>query len=163
MNLKQTFFLVALAIGLLLFAGGHANDSMQAVAGMRAPELMVPQADSLISEDRQSGDYTLLCFWSSTDAASRRDANLYTAWLRANADAPVKVIGVNFDDSESLFNEIVRRDSLVAADQFYVSGDTAALVAREYGLSKGEFGSVLIGPDGKIVQANPTEEFLSTL
>ena len=112
--------------------------------------------------DRFHGEYALITFWSSTDAPSRRASNLYTAWLRANPEARLRLIGVNFDDSEALFDEIVRRDSLDAKDQFYANGDTARAIADNYGLSDG-FGSVLVSPDGKIAAYNPDDATLANL
>jgi len=159
---KQTFFLIALAVGLLLFAGGYVSEHSRTAPGMSAPALALQQADSTIAIDRLRGDYVLLCFWSSTDAPSRQAANLYTAWHRAHPSAPVKVVGVNFDDSEALFREIVRRDSLEADNQYHASGDTAAVVARDYGLDKG-FGTAIIAPNGKILALNPDDATLESI
>lgn len=160
--MKKTFFLIALAVGLLLFAGGYVTEAGRTKPGMSAPALALQEADSTIAIDRLHGDYVLLCFWSSTDAPSRQAANLYTAWQRSHPDAPLKVIGVNFDDSEALFHEIVRRDSLVAENQYHAAGDTAVMVAHDYGLEKG-FGSALIGPDGKILAINPDDATLESI
>ena len=160
--MKKAFLLIALAAGLLLFAGEYANGHRHTTPGMSAPALELREADSTVAHERLHGDYVLLCFWSTLDAVSRRDANLYTAWSRSHPDAPLKVVGVNFDDSQGLFREIVRRDSLEADMQFHVSGDTAAVVARNYGLEEG-YGSALVAPDGKIVAINPPVDHLDAL
>lgn len=160
--MKKTLLIAALLVGLLLFAGGYGHGRRHTTVGDAAPVLAIPAADSVVAFDRLKGEYVILNFWSSTDAPSRRDANLYTAWLRRNPDADVRLVGVNFDDSEGLFREIVRRDSLVAADQYYVRGDTAQAIIRNYGLSDG-YGSVLINPEGKIVAYNPTDAVLDRL
>ncbi|MCM1067285.1 MAG: redoxin domain-containing protein [Muribaculaceae bacterium] len=160
--MKKTFLLIALAAGILLFAGEYAAGTRHTTPGMSAPALELREADSTVARDRLHGDYVLLCFWSTLDAVSRRDANLYTAWSRSHPDAPLKVIGVNFDDSQGLFREIVRLDSLEADNQFHVSGDTAEMVARNYGLEQG-YGSTLVAPDGKIVAINPQVDNLAAL
>ena len=72
------------------------------------------------------------------------------------------MVGVNFDTSEGLFREIVRRDSLVPQEQFYASGDTARSIYDNYGLRDG-FGAVLIDPRGRIVTHNPTDAELDAL
>lgn len=153
--MKKTFLLAALFIGMMLFASGYADSHHQRTCvGMSAPALALPTADSILTLDRLQGEFVLITFWSATDAPSREAANLYTAWSRQHPDAHLKVVGVNFDDSRGLFNEIVRLDSLVAANQYYAEGDTARVIADNYGLSGG-FGSVLINPEGKIVAFNP--------
>lgn len=53
-------------------------------------------------------------------------------------------MSVNFDDSENLFREIVRLDSLIPAQQYHAGGDTARAISNNYGLDEG-MGSLLIG------------------
>ena len=160
--MKKTFLIAALLRGLLLFAGGYAESHYKTAPGHQAPFLSMNDADSMIILDRMKGDYVLVNFWSSSDAASRRAANLYTAWQRRHPDAALKMVGVNFDTSEGLFREIVRRDSLVPQEQFYASGDTARSIYDNYGLRDG-FGAVLIDPRGRIVTHNPTDAELDAL
>ena len=160
--MKKTFLIAALLIGLLLFAGGYADSHYKTAPGHQAPFLSMNDADSMLTLDRMKGDYVLVNFWSSSDATSRQAANLYTAWQRRHPEAKLKMLGINFDDSEGLFHEIVRRDSLVAEEQFYVRGDTARAIFDNYGLSDG-FGAVLIGPDGHIIALNPTDAELDMI
>ena len=160
--MKKTFLIAALFIGVLLFAGGHSETHSRTVLGKSAPALCVERADSIISLDRLRGEYVLVNFWSSTDAASRRAAYMYTAWQRRHPGSDLQVIGVNFDDSEGLFREIVRLDSLEPAQQYHAAGDTARAITDNYGLAEG-YGSVLIDPEGKIVAYNPTENDLDAI
>ncbi len=160
--MKKTFLIAALFIGVLLFAGGYAESSHSTEIGRQAPALAYDPADSLISLDRLRGDYVLLTFWSSTDAPSRQAANLYTAWQRRHPEAPLQLVGVNFDDSQGLFNEIVRRDSLESDEQFHISGERAIEATKKYGLDQG-FGSVLINPAGTIVAYDPDPAELDAL
>ncbi len=152
--MKQTLFLIALAVGLLLFAGGYTPDHGNRIMGKSAPALMVADADSIVAHEHLHGNYVLACFWAGTDAASRAQLNEYTAWCRAHANEPLRVIGINSDKSTGLYGEIVRLDSLIAPDNFHLGADTADLVARNYGLQHG-YGAVLISPQGKIVAFNP--------
>lgn len=109
---------------------------------------------------QQQGKYVVLNFWKSTDAPSRQAANEYTAWQRSHPDSKLEVISVNLDESPALFNEIMRRDSLIQSDQYYLGGDTAQAVINSYGLNRG-LGSMLIDPSGKIIVHNPTSAQLS--
>lgn len=160
--MKKTFLIAALFIGVLLFAGGYAESRHHKPIGLHAPAIALEEADSVINLDRMRGDYVLLTFWSSTDAVSRQATNLYTAWERHNPEADLKMIGINFDDSQALFREIVRRDSLVNDQQFHISGERAKELSDKYGLDQG-FGSVLINPEGRIVAYNPSPDELTTL
>ena len=45
---------------------------------------------------------------------------------------------------------------------YHASGDTAAVVARDYGLDKG-FGTALIAPNGKILALNPDDATLESI
>lgn len=160
--MKKTFFIVALFIGVLLFAGGYADSRYRTALGHAAPALSVGRADSMITLDRMRGRYVLLNFWSSTDAASRQAVNEYRAWKRRNPDVGLELVGVNFDESEKLFREIVRLDSLCPADQYHVAGDTARAIVDNYGLDNG-YGSVLISPEGRIIAINPSDTELAGL
>lgn len=160
--MKQTFFIVALFIGVLLFAGGYADSRHQTALGKTAPSLEMANADSVVALDRLRGDYVLVNFWSSTDAPSREAANLYTAWQRRHPEADLRLIGINFDESTALFHEIVKLDSLESADQFHAAGDTATAIINSYGLGDG-LGSVLIDPEGKITAYNPTDADLDVI
>lgn len=160
--MKKTLLIAALLVGLLLFAGEFSPRASITDLGRKAPALELHDADSIVALDRLRGDYVLLNFWSATDAPSRHAANQYTAWQRMHQGSDLKLIGINFDDSEALFHEIVRRDSLENSNQFYAQGDVARDIIDNYGLEHG-LGSVLIGPDGKIIAHNPTLALLDQL
>lgn len=160
--MKKTFFLAALLIGLMVCAGGHSDSEYLTSIGRVAPQLYIKSAEDSIALDELRGNYVLVNFWNSVDAASRRDANLYTAWLRRHLGSDLRLVGINFDESEGLFNEIVRLDSLEATQQHHVSGDLAKTIIDSYSLGDG-YGSVLISPGGKIIAHNPTDEDLDAL
>lgn len=157
--MKNTILIAALVIGLLLFAGSHSLIPHHPRPGDKAPELADTRADSIVQADLRAGDYVIVNFWNSSDAESRRAANVYRAWKRRVPAAKLKIVGVNFDSSDALFREIVRLDSLEPARQVHVDGPTADAIRRDYGL-RGGYGAVLIGPDGHIVATNPSDNDL---
>lgn len=158
--MKKTILLAVLFVGVLFCAVGYADSQYRTALGHHVPSLVLPQADSVLRYDRSDGDYVLLNFWTSVDAPSRRQANEYTAWIRNNPEAPVKLISVNFDHSRGMFSEIVKLDSLIPASQYYAEGDTARAIIDNFGLNRG-YGSLLISPEGKIIAHNPTDAQLS--
>lgn len=162
MSIKKTLILAVAFLGVLLCSVGYSDSRHRTAVGKVAPAISLTHNDKTVSLDDLKGEYVVLSFWSATNAPSRRAVNIYTAWKRSHPRADFKVIGVNFDDSRTLFDEIVRRDGLNTSEQYFISGDEARAISDSYGLDGG-FGSVLIGPDGKIVAHNPTEAQLTAL
>lgn len=158
--MKKTVFIIALFIGVLVCAVGYSDSQYRTSLGKTAPAICLSDNDGTFNLDALKGKYVLLNFWKSTDAPSRRSANDYTAWLRRHPDTDVQFISVNLDESPQIYNEIMRRDSLIPATQFYAGGDTAAAISNAYGLDKG-LGSMLINPDGKIIAHNPSWDLLN--
>lgn len=162
--MKKTFLILVLFLGALICLLGYARKDYFTAIGHKAPALRVDELDNAVRSDESAGRYVLLNFWSSADAPSRRDANVYTAWLRKHPEAELSLVSVNFDKSEGLFHEIVRRDSLNASEQYNVSGNDALKVSNAYGLkSDGGYGTLLLSPAGRIVAHNPTPQQLSEL
>ena len=162
--MKKTLIIAALFIGVLLCAVGYADSRYRTSVGRQAPALWLPSQGDRASETTlaaQQGDYVMLNFWKSTDAASRQAANEYTAWLRSHPESDLKLLSINLDESPTLFYEIMRRDSLIGSSQYHLQGDTARAVIDSYGLDDG-LGSVLIDPSGKIVAHNPSQQELSS-
>lgn len=160
--MRHTILLFVICLGIVLCAVGYADSYSRTAVGDKAPALAVAEADSMVSLAGLKGKYVLLNFWNSTDAPSRRAANIYTAWKRAHPDTDLKVLSVNFDESDNLFTEIVRRDGLIADDQFHVRGDFARAIFNNYGLNRG-YGALLVDPEGLIVAHNPTEADLDVM
>ncbi len=130
--------------------------------GRKAPTLNIHDADRELTLHAMRGEYVLLNFWNSTDAASRVAANTYDRWMEKHPQADVSLLSVNFDRSEAFFHEIVRRDGLDENMQYHVSGSEAAQIRKNYALHDG-YGTVLINPEGKIIAHNPTPEELSLI
>ena len=79
--MKKTFVLLAVLIGVAICAGNYSGADFRTAPGRTAPAISVEDADRRVALDELRGDYVLLNFWSSDDAISRRDANIYSAWM----------------------------------------------------------------------------------
>ena len=160
--MKKTLIIIAAFIGVLFCAVGYSDSQYRTAIGRPAPALSVNTSDGPLNLDSLRGHYVLLNFWKSTDAPSRRTANDYTAWLRRHKNTDINLVSVNFDDSEALYREIMRRDSLIPETQYHVAGDNARAIYDGYGLDKG-LGTMLISPQGKILAHNPTWDQLNDI
>lgn len=160
--MKRTILLAVIFAGLLFCAVSYSDIHYRTAVGSEAPALKLTNDTSTMSLTDLRGSYVLLNFWKTTDARSRRAANVYTAWQRSHPESPMKLVCVNFDTNPRLFRDIVRRDDLVLAQQYPVGGDTARAVSTTFGLDKG-LGTILISPQGKILAHNPTEAQLNSL
>lgn len=157
--MKKTMTIIALFAVLFISVSAHTERVFEAEKGYKAPLIEFSQSDSTLSLADLKGRHVLLTFWSSEMPASRIDANRYDSFAR-NADKErFCLLSVNFDRSERLFREIVRRDNLSAGSQFHVEGTQAADITMAYNLSQG-YHSFLIDPTGKVVAVDPTDETL---
>lgn len=142
---------------------GYSDSKYRTSIGRQIPGIVAANAtDTLTAASLRGNGYTIINFWSATDAQSREAANLYTAWLRTHPEAPFRLVSINMDDNDALYNEIIDLDSLDVASQYYVRGDTARTIMDTYGLHHG-FGSILVNNEGRIVAHNPTPEQLDKL
>ncbi len=158
--MKKTILIFTLFVGLLITSSGFNSHIFSTNPGAIAPTVADKEISDLINQSENEGHYVLLTFWSTSDGVSRKSVNDYTAWLHANDNANVEMLSVNFDKSESLFREIVKRDGLDSEKNFNVKGVAARQIAEEFNLDKG-FGAVLIAPNGRVVCVNPTLEQLN--
>ncbi len=161
-DMKKTILITALFAGLLVISAGFNRQGVRTSLGKPAPDLEIDSIDSIINSNQSKGHYTLLTFWSATDASSRRAVNQYDAWLRNNRSTSLDIVSVNLDNSSGLFNEIVRRDNLSADTQFNVSGNEARRIKNRFELGNA-YGTMLINPEGTIVAHNPPADSLSRL
>ena len=161
-NISRTFLLAAVFVSLLIATVAYHSDRRDTSVGGHAPALTF---DSEPGEALRAlkGKYVLLCFWSSTNAPSREAVNVYTSWLRQQTATDVGMLAFNFDKSEPLFREIVKRDGLNQELQFRLSDERAARLMRDYHLSPGDYGTLLVAPDGRILAHNPSPDAIANI
>lgn len=145
------------AIGYASYTGEVYRHSE---SGFKAPVFTVSHPDDTISihslKDLR-GHYVLLSFWSSADPVSRLRVKQYDTMAKAlpdKADSLI-VLGVNFDRTRRLFDEIVKLDSLDIMHQLHASGNDARRLMAEYRMKDG-YQSFLISPDGSVLVDNPS-------
>ena len=159
---SRTIFLAALFVSLLIVSVAYHAGRATTRVGDHAPALTFESApnDALRA---LRGKYVLLCFWSSTDAASREAVAHYSSWVERQSNTDIGLIAFNFDKSEPLFHEIVKRDGLNQQLQFRLSEKGMDRLMRDYSLGKNQYGTLLIDPDGKILAHNPSTSELPRL
>lgn len=165
--MKKTLKLMMSIFVVLVFSSAFKGSGIAPVRGSIAPAVRLDNNDNVISPENYNGKYLLLNFWSAADGKSRLKANELTAAVKelnknaGNRDK-ISLVSVNFDRSEKLFREIVKRDNLDAQSQFYATGKQADKLRRAYNLQKG-LNSFLIGPDNRIVAVNPDRKDLTKI
>lgn len=160
--MKKLFSTIALFAVMLVVTSAKDSDMTYLTEGDKAPALRVENSSGAIDLKDCKGEYVLLTFWSTSDAQSRSDCNMYSSWFKKNAPENVKHISVNFDFERILFDEIVKLDNLDADTQFNLQGIAAAKLQEEYNLQEG-YGSVLIDREGRIKRFNPSVSELTSL
>ncbi len=146
--------LAALFVSLLIVSVAYHSGPLRTRVGDIAPALSF---DSKPGPALQAlkGKYVLLSFWSSTNAPSRQAVGDYSSWLRSRRNGNVGMIAFNLDRDEPLFREIVKRDGLNQSLQFRLSDKATERLMRDYRLADGQYGTLLIAPDGRILAHNP--------
>lgn len=152
--MKKLVSTIALLTGMLLASSAYNKTDGELEIGDASPSIALKSSTEEFKLEKSEGKYVLLTFWSSSDAQSRADCNAYTAWFETANPTKIQHVAVNFDSQPVLFEEIVRLDGLDEKAQFNVRGSEASLIRHDFGLDQG-YGSVLIGPDGKIASFNP--------
>lgn len=164
--MKSTLFTGMLCIVFLtmLFTAtsglGHSQATI--AKGELAPEIILESNNDKLELSNYRGENVLLTFWSSSDAKSRVECNKYDSWMKANETTQLRHIAINFDEQPALFEEIIRRDNFDATSQFHAQGKKAQQIMEAYNLNDC-YGSVLIGPDGHIIDFNPSSTTLAQL
>ena len=158
--MKKTMSIVALFILLLISVSANTSVSTKAVDNLKLSNRELIGSDSLTMKlDSLCGSYTVVHFWSASDASSRIKAIELDRYV-ASMEGRVNLLSINTDDNRRLFHEIVRLDGLDEATQFYAGSATASVSFRGCGLDHG-LQTFLLAPDGTIVEVNPTLENLS--
>ncbi len=168
----RTLKITALFAVITLTLAAHTSRMVDAAPGQIAPDIE-PKASTETTDDSTTpasffisdlkGEYVLINFWSTTDAASRVAAGTYDQLMKTNDfGGRLNLLNLNFDGNAALFDAVVRQDGLDTAMQYHLSGEAADEVARTYHLDQG-YRAILIDPNGKIVAVNPTPADITTL
>lgn len=158
--MKRCIFTIFLSIAVLILLSAYERKPTDTL--FVPNDVVIGRGDSCVFDISEvSGRNVLLTFWSSDNASSRL-SNMYYAALARKYDDMVHV-GVNFDSSRQMFEEILRRDNLDGDSlQFHVSGNDAARLINSYGLKHG-FQSYMFDPSGRIIARNPSAENVNRL
>ena len=161
--MKKTMSIIAIFAVFLVSVAAYSDKAVDASQGYTAPVFTIGQGENKMSLDQMKGKYVLLTFWASSDAKSRIACQQYSSFTRENQQEDEFChISVNFDRSEALFNEIVKRDKLQAKTQYFAQGDKASRLMADYQLENG-FNTYLIDPQGRIVAKNPSTQHLNEI
>ncbi len=147
---------------LVISVSAYSERVFEAAEGYNAPSMTIENSDTTLSLADMKGRYVIVTFWSSADADSRLRAYRYDEAAKLLPQERFCLLSVNFDRSERLFREIVRRDNLSAENHIHVDGSQANRIIHDYRLTEG-FKSLLIDPKGRIVATNPSIETLTKM
>lgn len=157
--MRNTIMLVVIFAAILIFGSKVIGVDSQPGQGEMAPDFAVTRNDSTFSLHDLRGRYVLVDFWASSDANSRLKSNEYNT-LPISPSSRLERLSINFDRSEELFDEIVKRDHLNKDEQYFAGETDYDNIIQNYGLTEG-YNSYLIDPKGKIVAVNPDNDYLS--
>lgn len=159
--MKKIFLTIALVAATLVFTSGFNEEAAAGGRGETAADIELANSFGSVSLKDYRGQYVLLSFWSSEDAASRILCASYARECAKNGKAVH--LGVNFDEQKALFDAIVDADGLDAKAQYNLTGTAAATVRHDYRLDGGTLGTLLIDPKGRIAAVNPPAEMIASL
>lgn len=158
--MKKAIKFIACFMFLTLTLSAFTDTSTAPVVGYRAPGINLPGTGTASMLDAHRGEYVLITFWSSGDAASRIRCNEYTAM--ADRNNRLEHLAVNFDSSAALFEEVVKLDNLTAGMQYHVEGRKAADISKDYHLDRG-LHTFMIDPTGTIIAIDPDADRVNSL
>lgn len=109
------------------------------------------------------GNYVLLSFWASYNAASRMQNVQMSRAVAGMSGQGVRMVSVSFDQYRSVFNETVKHDKIDPAVSFVELAGEKSPVFKQYRLKHG-FKNYLLNPEGVIiakdVQADELAEYI---
>ncbi len=159
--MKNIISIVVVVAGLLALTSAFAPQKTGLKQGRVAPEVVLADTTVYAADEAYKG-YTLLHFWASYDAPSRIANIRYSNAIEQCDSSRVRYIAVSYERNEALYSEIVKRDGLLPATQYYdVAGEGSQLYNR-YRLNKG-FATYLIDANGKIVAHNPSTQTIEKI
>jgi cytochrome c biogenesis protein CcmG/thiol:disulfide interchange protein DsbE len=153
MNLNMHFgnakLLRRATLRLLLAATLWPAAALAATPGSAAPEFVLDGRNGPVSLAAYKGKYVYLDFWASWCGPCRHSFPWMGALQKRYAGAGLQVVAINVDTSRADAQRFLAENP---AD-FVVAYDPAGAVARQYAI-KGMPSSLLIGPDGKVIQVH---------
>ena len=127
--------------------------------GESAPELVLHDATQNLNLQSGNNEYTLLSFWATYDATSRK-RNAELSNMIGNKNAQVKMISVSFDQYRSIYDATIRQDKLNTENSFLEMEGENSAVFKSFNLKNG-FKNYLLDNNGRIVAVNIDNEQLS--
>lgn len=121
--------------------------------GDRAPQFTLAattEGGQPLSLKSLKGDYVLLSFWASYDAASRAQNVKMSKVVAEMPEEKVKMVSVSFDQYRSVFSETVKNDKIDPAVSFVELEGEKSAVFKQYRLKWG-FKNYLLNPKGIII------------
>lgn len=127
-----------------IFSGHNVGD--------KAPQFTLTATDRAgqsLSLKELRGEYVLLSFWASYDAASRMQ-NVLLHKAIAEMPGEVKMVSVSFDKYHSVYSETIRHDKIDPAVSFVELAGERSPLFKQYRLNRG-LKNYLLNPDGVII------------
>ncbi len=137
-------FLVSFVDKNNIFSGHDVGD--------KAPQFTLPangDEGQTFSLQHLSGEYVLLSFWASYDAASR-EQNVRLSRAVAKMPQQVRMVSVSFDVYHSVFQETVKSDGINPMFSYVDLAGEKSAVFKLYRLKHG-FKNYLLNPQGVII------------
>jgi hypothetical protein len=145
--LRSIFFLIAVCLLLT----GSSEKEIKLTEGIQ-PGNLAPGINWQ-GIHLKGGKFVLLQFWAAYDAHSRMvnvQMNNVISGLKTD---DIRLISISLDESEAVFEGIVKAEHLNTATQFNDPKGKSSGVFKNYRLESG-FTNWLIGPEGVIVAKN---------
>lgn len=129
------------------------------IVGGKAPELVLCNEAQPLNLRAGNGNYTLLSFWASYDAASRvKNAALCK---EVQGHTRVKMISVSFDHYRSVYRQALKQDEVCLPESYLETEGANSKAFQAYGLENG-FGNYLLDEKGVIVAKDLSAKELSS-
>lgn len=137
-----------------LFSGHDVGD--------KAPQFVLSannEGEQPLSLQQLKGEYVLLSFWASYDAASRMQ-NVKLSKVVSQMPKQVKMVSVSFDEYRSVFYETIKNDGIDPAISFVELAGKESSLFKQYRL-KQRFRNYLLNPEGVIIAKDVQAERLA--
>lgn len=154
--------MVALSLLLVSFVdkdnlfSGHDVGDKAPLFTLTAPT----EGGSPLSLKSLKGEYVLLSFWASYDAASRMQNVQLSRVAEQMPEGQVKMVSVSFDEYRSVFDETIKKDGIDPTVSFVELAGEKSPLFKQYRLKRG-FKNYLLNPEGVIIAKDVQAEELA--